>query len=68
MSCHIINKGDNVAPKWFREFVEKRFDPAISEINERLAENDARLNRIDAHLVKIDARLDNIVKKNKLVE
>ncbi|MDR0545824.1 MAG: hypothetical protein LBG49_02790 [Mycoplasmataceae bacterium] len=40
--CHIINKGVNVAPKWFREFVEKRFDPAISEINERLAKNDAR--------------------------
>ncbi|MDR0545912.1 MAG: hypothetical protein LBG49_03285 [Mycoplasmataceae bacterium] len=35
--CHIINRGVNVAPKWFREF-EKKNDA-------RWAENDARWAR-----------------------
>ncbi|MDR0545319.1 MAG: hypothetical protein LBG49_00100 [Mycoplasmataceae bacterium] len=46
--CHIINKGVNVAPKWFRDWAEafkKENDTRWAENNTRWAQNDTRWAR-----------------------
>ncbi|MDR0545617.1 MAG: hypothetical protein LBG49_01655 [Mycoplasmataceae bacterium] len=56
----IIN--DVKAPKWFQEFVEKRFDPEITNIKARLEKVESEIVGIKTDIVTIN----DILKRNNL--
>ncbi|MDR0545474.1 MAG: hypothetical protein LBG49_00925 [Mycoplasmataceae bacterium] len=60
--CHIINKGVNVAPKWFTEFVNKQFKP----LAEKASRIEVDVSDIKVRLAKVENRLESIIKLNNL--
>ncbi|MDR0545615.1 MAG: hypothetical protein LBG49_01645 [Mycoplasmataceae bacterium] len=64
----IIN--DVKAPKWFAEFVEKRFDPLAKEVAEikvdvadlkvRMANVECRLDNLETKVDTLDKRVTNL--------